>query len=101
MEANIFHNDLFKKSYMSILPYIVSNNCRLIINTFGLKNNEFLDELIKHSELPKEAPDKNMFETMRIYWWQIDNRDDRWKEKQIIMMGGEDEFDNQFNLKTI
>ena len=42
-------------------------------------------------------PDKNLFNTMRIYWWQVLGRDENWKNEQIKIIGT-DSFNQEYGL---
>lgn len=102
MDASCFNNDLLKRSFMSIMPYISMNDdSRLIISTSASQGSPFINELIEYSELPDEAPDKNVFETKRIYWWQLKNRDNEWKNNMIKIIGDKDKFDQEYDLRFL
>jgi len=59
--------------------------------------NLFYD-LVEKSERPTGDPQKNIFKTKRVYWWQVPGRDQKWVNEQIKMIGGKKMFDRDYNL---
>ena len=55
-------------------------------------------EIYKNSILPDEHPDKNNFVSIKTYWYEVEGRDDIWKEDMIKMIGLES-FNKEYNLE--
>jgi hypothetical protein len=85
--------------YDSLIPIITAiKNTKFIIQS-GPNGYDFFYELVLGSERFEGDPDKNIFKTQRIYWWQVPGRDEKWKEEMIKLYGIEvwhEEFDLNF-----
>jgi len=85
--------------YRSLIPSITSlNNCRIILSSAPNGHNLF-SKLVQNSELESTNPDKNKYETMRIYWWNVPGRDETWKKNQIELLGGDEYAEKIFNVR--
>ena len=81
-DSDVFYIDEFAKipeniivpMYMKIFQNL-KEDARLIIASSPSGFNLFY-ELVQRSELPTLHPDKNMFKTLRLYWWQVPGRQD-------------------------
>ncbi len=60
--------------YLDIIKYM-KESAKFIIAS-GPNGFNFFYDLIQRSELPSPHPDKNMFKTSRLYWWQVPGRQD-------------------------
>lgn len=45
-----------------------------------------------------QLSDSNVFCVIRTYWWEVEGRDEKWKEEQIKMIGSREAFDREYNL---
>jgi len=85
-------------SYKYLLPTITStNDSRIIISGKPKGFNHFI-KLLHNSELPSNHPDKNIFESLRVYWWQHPNKNEEWKKQEIENIG-QQMFDQEYDLK--
>lgn len=73
--------------YKEIITKIKKDG-RLIIDS-GPKGVNFFYDLVKDAERFDGDPDKNIFNLMRIYWWQVPGRDEKWRLNQIKIIGEE------------
>ena len=81
-DYDIFYIDEFSKIpqyiiepfYMNLINKMKKES-RLIISSVPNGFNLFYD-LVQCSELPLNHPNKNLFVTKRIYWWQVQGRMD-------------------------
>lgn len=96
--AQIPYGERFFDSVFSVISKI--KDSRIIIQSRSNGFNFFYD-LVKKSELPEGHPEKNSFKTIRVYWWQVPGRDEKWKQEQIKMIGGELIFRQEYELAFI
>lgn len=85
--------------YENIMPTLTApgNNGRCIItstpNGFNLFK-DIWDTSLMDNKLGSPGP--NGFSPFRIDWWEAPGRDEKWKEEQILKLGGEEAFERQF-----
>lgn len=70
---------------------------QVILNLNTIKGVDFCYDMIYNSERHFNDPKKNLFKTMRIYWWQYPGRDEKWKENTIKEVGQEI-WDQEYDL---
>jgi len=87
--------DNFLRSLFPIMSAI--KDTKLTISTTGRPNSIFV-KLIQDSERKSEDPQKNSFFTQRIYWWEIPERDEKWKELEIKNLGSTEKFGEEYDL---
>lgn len=77
--------------YENIMPTVSSmEDSKIIVTSTPNGYNKFFD-------LYQGAVDgKNSYHPIRVDWWQVPGRDEKWKEKMIFDCGGEDEFMRQY-----
>lgn len=77
--------------YENIMPTVSSmEDSKIIITSTPNGYNKFYD-------IYQGAVDgTNSYHPIRVDWWQVPGRDEKWKEKTIADCGGEDEFMRQF-----
>lgn len=97
--------------FSRILPRIINEHYKLIAqiiktsktsrihiqsqpNGFNLFYN-----LINNSLRKDGDPLKNVYKTIKTYWWEVDGRDSAWKEEEIKNMGGREAFDQEYDLQ--
>jgi len=69
-------DNIVKAYYGAVVPTVSSvNNSKIIITSTPDGFNLFHDLLIG-AEKEEEDPEKNMYEAMRVYWYQVDGRRD-------------------------
>jgi hypothetical protein len=86
-----------EKQYAAIIPEIISLDDSKIIIKSIFKDNKFFKDLVYKSELPNDNPEKNLYKTHRVYWWQYMSLDE--KEK-IISRIGEELFKIEYDLQS-
>ena len=77
-------------------PEINDDSKTVICSTPNGKNHFY--ELVKYSLLPDDHPDKNDFTTIKTYWYEVEGRDENWRQEQIKMLGI-DKFNQEYNLE--
>ena len=77
--------------YENIMPTVSSmSDSKIIITSTPNGYNKYYD-------LYQGAIEgRNSYHPIRVDWWQIPGRDDKWREKMIEDCGGEDEFMRQY-----
>ena len=77
--------------YENIMPTVSSmEDSKIIITSTPNGYNKFFD-------IYQGGVDgTNSYHSLRVDWWQVPGRDEKWKEKTIADCGGEDEFMRQF-----
>jgi hypothetical protein len=82
---------ILNEFYENIMPTVSSmEDSKIIVTSTPNGYNKFFD-------LYQGAIDgKNSFHPIRVDWWQVPGRDEKWKEKMIFDCGGEDEFMRQY-----
>jgi len=76
---------------------MASSETKMILHSAPNGYNIF-ERLVRESELKEGHPKKNLFKTIRTYWWEFNNRDDKWKEDKIKDVG-EEHFKRNFDLE--
>lgn len=77
--------------YENIMPTVSSmEDSKIIITSTPNGYNKFYD-------IYQGAVDgKNSYHPIRVDWWQVPGRDEKWREKMISDCGGPDEFMRQY-----
>ena len=77
--------------YENIMPTVSSmEDSKIIITSTPNGYNKFYD-------IYQGAVDgTNSYHPIRVDWWQVPGRDDKWRDKMIADCGGEDEFMRQY-----
>lgn len=79
-------------------PYILAKSeTQVIISSTPNGKNHFY-EIYKNSILPENHPDKNIYKTIKTYWYEVEGRDEKWKQEQIKLLGSIDKFNREYNL---
>ena len=86
-QESIYH-EIFKK---------LKRDAQIIIDS-GLNGNNFFYSLLRDSERHIDDPQRNIFETKRIWWWQVPGRGDKWKQEQILCLGSKEMWDQEYDL---
>lgn len=82
--------------YKSIYPTLTSSKIsKMIITSTANGKNKFFDIYQGGVE------GKNNFKTMRIDWWQVPGRDEKWKAIEIANLGSEDVFNQEYGNQFI
>jgi len=85
----------------NILPVVSARkNDKLTITSTPNGTNHFY-ELFTDSERKEGDPKKNAFVPSRVYWWQVPGRDEEWKRKEILNLGSEEQFNQEYDLQFI
>lgn len=76
----------------NMFPTIVgSNDTKLFITSTPNGYNHFYD-LVQSAERGL-----NNFVLHKIHWWEVEGRDEQWKQQHIAMLGSEKLFNQEFN----
>lgn len=80
--------------YRSIFPTIAAmQNSKVIITSTPSGTNRFY-------RLWQDAIEKkNTYVPMRVDWWQVPGRDERWREEAIANLGSEEDFNQEYGLQ--
>lgn len=81
--------------YANIIPTISSIKDSKVIIKSIFKDNKFFNDLVYKSELPNGNPEKNLYKTIRVYWWQYMTLAEK---EDLISIIGEDSFKEQYEL---
>lgn len=83
--------NVLNEFYENIMPTVSSmEDSKIIITSTPNGYNKFFD-------IYQGAVDgTNSYHPIRVDWWQVPGRDEKWREKMIGDCGGEDEFMRQF-----
>ena len=91
--------------YNSIIPTISYNSQSKIVIASAPNGNNLFYDLVQKSELRNSHPDKNMYETMKIYYHQIPGRGKEWKAHTIRLLGNDENaeilFAQRYELRII
>ena len=93
-EFALLEDEMQEKIIKHVVPTLDSfgDEARLIISTTPRgKNNKFYK--LWNDSLDK----KNKFGNFMTKWYEVDGRDDKWREEQIAIMG-EEGFNQEYNL---
>lgn len=96
-DMGYFSTDDAKNLYDSLFPTVssISDSRMIISGGFGFN---FFYTLLQDSERDDGDPKKNnIFKTMRMYWWQVPGRDEKWKQNEIKIIG-EELFEREYDL---
>jgi hypothetical protein len=80
-------SETFNMFYRSLIPTVSSIKDSKIIISSTLNGYNHFYELVKNSELDEDDPNKNLYNTLRTYWWEIPNRDEKWRKEKINLLG--------------
>lgn len=87
--------------YKNSIKKTTPGSSKIIIQSQPNGNNKFI-ELMANSERKVNDPLKNIFKTIKTYWWEVEGRDEKWKEETIKAIGIEafnQEYDLSFRAK--
>lgn len=88
-------------AFQSIFPCIAARkNDKIMISSSPNGFNHFYD-LLTNAERKEGDPKKNGFVATRVYWWEVSGRDDEWKKKEILNIGSEDLFNQEYDLQFL
>ena len=95
--SRIRHNEFI---YDNLIPIISArSNAKFIIQS-GPNGAGFLYDLVRDSERSYDDPNKNIFKTQRIHWWEVPGRDENWRD-EIINMIGIEKWNQEYGLQFI
>lgn len=87
-------------NYKSLYPVVcASKNSKLSIQSFT-NGNDLFKELLEKSELKEGHPDKNIYMSIKTYWWEVEGRDKEWKDRMIKIIG-QKAFDQEYGLNFL
>lgn len=80
--------------YRAVLPTVTADpNAKVIITSTPNGQNKFyeiwIDAVNKKSE----------YVPLRVDWWQVEGRDEEWKQKKIALLGSVEDFNQEYGLQ--
>jgi len=89
-----------RSNYTCMFP-VLSTRVDGRINLKSAPNgNNLFKELVENSELKEGHPDKNRYSTIKTYWWEVEERDEEWKQNKISEIS-QKAFDQHYNIKFV
>lgn len=99
MEFSRIPPSILDTHYKSTIPKTTTRpDSKVIIQSQPNGYNKFA-ELMINSERKPNDPLKNMYKTIKTYWWEVPGRDEKWKWETIRGIGGVDEFNQEYDLQ--
>lgn len=93
------HIPLSMLNYDSEFLKVIENvNSRISIQSQPNGINKFY-ELLVNSERKEKDPKKNIYKTIRTYWWEVDGRDEEWKKQTISDIGSYEAFTQEYDMQ--
>lgn len=89
---NTFISKFFRTAYPSISA---DPNSRIIITSTARGMNKFY-EIYNNAVLGK-----NYFNPLRVDWWEVPGRDEKWRDQEIANMGSEEDFNQEYGNQFI
>ncbi len=88
------------KMYTShLIPLLSSvSSSNFVIGSQPNGFNHFY-EVVLNSERKEGDPQKNNFVCERVYWWEVEGRDQKWVDDQIKLIGSKRLFDQEYGLQ--
>lgn len=84
------------KYYRDFIPAISTyKDSKIILNSTPNGFNEFY-EMVKLSESRRSA-----FNLMKTYWWEVEGRDEHWKNEEIKKLGSLKQFLQEYELNFV
>lgn len=102
LEFAKIHPSILESNYKALIPSIciTNNDARITIQSQPNGINMFY-KLVNDSERKIGDPLKNMYKTTKTYWWEVEGRNNYWKEEEIKKIGGEDAFNQEYDLQFV
>jgi hypothetical protein len=69
---------------------------KLIVHSNPKTGGDFFKKLVTNADRKENDPQKNLFNLVKTYWWEVPNRDMKWREDRINEFG-EDFFNGYFD----
>jgi hypothetical protein len=88
-----------RENYRSAFPAVSScKDSRVVIQSTP-NGAGFFEELVFDSDRPAGDPEKNIYMSVRTYWYEVEGRDLEWKRQTIKEIGAEELFDQEYGLQ--
>ncbi len=98
-EFALVDDGVLDEFYATVLPTISARPSAKIIITSTPRGLNLFYKLWMGA-LKKGSEEWNGFQALRVDWWQIKGRDEKWKRKQIALMAGDEErFNREYGLQ--
>jgi hypothetical protein len=97
---SFLENDKQENLISNLSKLLSKSNSKIFISSSPNGINTFYDLFINSERYPAD-PKKTIFKANRIYWWQVEGRDEKWKQEQIKQLGSEELFNQQYDLNFI
>lgn len=97
----VFINELSyvteQNTIINLFPLIATTaNSKIFVSSLPNGLNHFYD-FFQNADRYSDDPKKNIFKANRIYWWQVPDRDEKWKQEKIKQIG-ESKFNEEYDL---
>ena len=90
------HNNFIEPFYRSVYPTLSSSQIsRVIITSTANGRNKFWEIYTNALKKPGEEG-KNEYSALRVDWWEVPGRDERWKAQEIANLGSEELFNQEY-----
>lgn len=87
--------------WRSVYPTLSANkNARCVITSTPNGQNKFYD-IYTTALIPKGQPGASEFVPMRVDYWQVPGRDDKWRDAEIANLGSVEDFNQEYGLQFI
>jgi len=90
-----------KKFYDFIIPTMLCMKKSHIHIQSAPNGNNLFYKLVNGSERKEKDPKKNIYSIIKTYYWEVEGRDELWKQEQIKILGSEECFDQEYDLQFI
>ena len=100
MDFAYIPSNIIDTFYSTVFPTVSSlSSSKVIIQSTPNGNNLFI-KLLHNSERKENDPLKNLYKSIRTYWWEVPGRlCTSWKQEQINMIGSEEAFGQEYDLQ--
>lgn len=101
MEFSHIPRSILDIHYSTLVPKICERpDTRICIQSQPNGFNKFY-ELINDSERKPNDPKKNIYKSIKTYWWEVTGRDESWKREHTYNIGGSHAFDQEYDLQFV
>jgi hypothetical protein len=97
-ELSRLSNEEQQQIINALTKTIRNSNSKIFISSRPNSFDPFY-KLFQNAERYTQDPKKSIFKPNRIYWWQVEGRDEKWKQEEIKKIGSEEDFDREYDLQ--
>lgn len=90
-EMALLEPEMQEKIFTGVFPTMASfgKDAKFIITSTPRGRNNKFYQLWSGAIAEEDSPDYNGFNYMKIYWHQVEGRDEEWKRQEMLIMGEE------------